>query len=73
MPVAGHVGFDPRHASSVVAQARPGFLERGGGNVEDAHAPGALVENEIHEAGISAPDVDDSGRWPDSGRFQQPQ
>ena len=71
MPVAGHVRLDPRHASGILAQARSGLIQGGGGNVEHADAPHAFAEDEVHEAGIPAPDVDDSGARSEASRLEE--
>ena len=63
LPIAGHVRFNPVDAPCVLPEAVACLLERNGRNVENTDATHDLAENEIHEAGIPGPNVDDSCGW----------
>ncbi len=65
------VRLDPSDPVSLYGQSRPSSREGGCGNVQHRHAAQAAGDQASHEAGISAPDVDHSGRGCQAGSLQQ--
>ena len=73
LPFTGDIGFNPGDACRSCTEPRARASQRPGRYVQDGDARQATIENVIHEAGIPAPDIDDSGVRADTGALEQPQ
>jgi hypothetical protein len=71
MPLGCDVRFYPAYACVRITESSLRSRERRSGHVQDRHAPRAAFEQPIHEAGIPASDIDDSGGRRESRRVDQ--
>lgn len=59
-PLPCYVRLDPIDTCGVAAKPCPRAFQGGTRNIQHRHAACALLKQSVHEAGIPAPDVDDS-------------
>ena len=62
-PFTRDVGFDPMDIARAFSQPCLCPAKRSAGYVENSYTVRTAVQQSVREAGIPAPDVDDSGLW----------
>ena len=72
-PLARHIRFDPPHPVSGGSKPNPCSRQRRARHIQHRHTRETARDQPIHEAGISASNVEHSIRWCDSSGVQHRQ
>ena len=73
LPISRHISFNPDNTRRSCSKSRARARERGGRDIQNRNAREPAIKKTIHEAGISASDINDSGIRADTDVVQQAQ